>query len=502
MKKSLLPAALAAVALSGCASDPAAGPASSTVPATLAVRPNILLIVSEDHGPELGCYGDPFVRTPVLDRLAADGMRFDRAYVTQAGCSPSRASIHTGLYPSQNGQIALATWGFRMYSANTPNIPRSLKAAGYRTGIIGKLHINPAEAFPFDFAEISRGNFARRDLPDYARFAGRFMRRGEEPFFLVVNYPDAHSPWQRQVDGLPPEPLNPEDIEPLPYFGVDTPQLRETLANHYNSIMRLDTLVGDLLAQLEASGKAENTIVLFVSDHGPDLIRGKRTVYEGGVHVPFIVRWPGQVDPGSVSRELVSMVDLFPTFLDLSGAAPVAGLPGKSLLPIFAGGPEVWREYLYTEFHAHGGGKNLNPQRAIRDDRFKLIHNLIPGVVNPAFVDNMEEFDSVPAAAAAAAPHVRATYERIRIPPPFELYDLQEDPNEFFNLAEDPAHAAVFARLQAALLEKRRAIKDPLLDPVILEQFRNEVGPMTNRQRARDQEWRYPEYFFPQRSNR
>lgn len=474
--------------------EPAVNPGSSL--------PNILLIVSEDHGPELGCYGDPYVRTPVLDQLAADGMRFDRAYVTQAGCSPSRASIHTGLYPSQNGQIALATWGFRMYREDTPSIPRSLKAAGYRTGIIGKLHVNPEGAIPFDFAEIPRGNFARRNLPDYARFAGQFMRRGEEPFFLVVNYPDAHSPWQRQVDGLPPDPLDPEDIQPLPYFGVDTPQMRETLANHYNSIMRLDTLVGDLLAQLEASGKAENTIVLFVSDHGPDLIRGKRTVYEGGIHVPFIVRWPGKVEPGKSSSRLISTVDLFPTFLELSRADPVGGLPGESLLPFFTGAPEEWREYIYTEFHAHGGGKNLNPQRSILDDRYKLIHNLNPGVVNPAYVDNMEEFDSVPAAAAAAAPHVRATYERIRIPPPYELYDLQEDPNEFLNLVDDPAHAAVFARLKDALLEKRRAIKDPLLDPSILEKFRAEVGPMTNRERARNQTWRYPEYFFPNRHSR
>jgi arylsulfatase A-like enzyme len=117
--------------------------------------------------------------------------------------------------------------------------------------------------------------------------------------------------------------------------------------------------------------------------------------------------------------------------------------------------------------------------------------------VNPAYVDNMEEFDSVPAAAAVAEAHVRATYERIRIPPPSELYDLDKDPGEFFNLADDPAHAAVFARLEGALREKRRAIKDPLLDPVILAQFRAEVGPMTNREDARNQDWRYPEYFFP-----
>ena len=118
--------------------------------AAFAASPNILLIVSEDNGPELGCYGDPFARTPHLDRLASEGIRFDRAYVPQAGCSQSRASFLTGLYPHQHGQIGLATWGFRLYREDTPNLPQSLKAAGYRTGIVGKLHINPASAFPFD----------------------------------------------------------------------------------------------------------------------------------------------------------------------------------------------------------------------------------------------------------------------------------------------------------------------------------------------------------------
>ena len=154
-----------------------------------ASRPNILLIVSEDNGPELGCYGDPYVRTPNLDRLAAEGVRFDRAFVAQAGCSQSRAAYLTGLYPHQNGQIGLATWNFRMYREDMPNIPRSLKAAGYRTGMIGKLHINPKEAFPFDMHEIKTANFAREHLGDYAKFAEKYFTADDRAFFLSVNYP-------------------------------------------------------------------------------------------------------------------------------------------------------------------------------------------------------------------------------------------------------------------------------------------------------------------------
>jgi N-sulfoglucosamine sulfohydrolase len=469
-------------------------------------RPNILLIVSEDHGPELGCYGDPIARTPAFDRLAAEGMRFEHAHVVQAGCSPSRAAIHTGLYAHQNGQIGLATWGFRLYNEDIPNLPRSLKEAGYRTGIIGKLHINPESAFPFDFKAMPSGNFARKDLAGYARHAGEFMAKGNGPFFLAVNYPDAHSPWQRQVDGLPAEPIDPEDVEMLPYYGVDTPELREVLANHYNSIMRLDSLVGELLDTLKAHGKADNTLVIFISDHGPDIIRGKRTVYEGGTRVPLIIRWPAGVDAGQVSRALVESTDLMPTLLEVSGAQPVPGLPGKSLLPILKGEPVEWRRFLFTEYHTHATAPNFNPQRAVRDNRYKLIHNLYPGEVNRNFTFTFNKdrygYDSAAKAAEEAPEHIRETYRRMRIQPRFELYDLYADPNEFHNLADNPAYADVFEELSGALTVLREQSGDPLLDPDILNQFRGEILNLTEKRTARRHDYQYPSYFFPEKKGK
>ena len=214
-----------------------------------------LLIISEDNGPELGCYGDPYVQTPVLDRFAKKGVRFERAYVPQAGCSQSRAALLTGLYPHQNGQIGLATWKFRLYRENTPNLIRSLKQAGYRTGIIGKLHINPASAFPFDFKQIPSSNFSRKNWATTRGYAAKFMGQDDEPFFLSVNYPDPHRPFLRQVKGLPRKPLDAEDVKPLAYFGIDTPELRQQAADYYNCMSRLDTLIGDLLKALDRSGK-------------------------------------------------------------------------------------------------------------------------------------------------------------------------------------------------------------------------------------------------------
>ena len=463
--------------------------------AAAAPRPNILFIVSEDNGPELGCYGNPHVRTPNLDGLASEGVRFDRAYVTQAGCSQSRSSIMTGLYPHQNGQIGLATWGFRLYRPDIPNLPRSLKSAGYRTGIIGKLHINPEEAFPFDFSAIPSGNFARKGLRDYARHAETFFRASDEPFFLSVNFPDAHQPWTRQVDGLPANPLTGKDVTPMAYMGVDRPDLRELVADYYNSMSRLDTLVGDVLAALARAGKAENTLVLYIGDHGADMLRGKRTCYEGGVRIPLLVRWPAGVRPGQVRRELVSTVDFMPTVLELAGAALPPGLAGRSLLPLLKGEGAGWRTHLFTEFHTHAAKANFWPQRAVRDDRFKLIENLLPGEVNPGYEFTLHHLDADLGAAIAAAPaEVRAAYARMEKPPRWELYDLRSDPYEFRDLATDPAHAVTLKRLQAELGRWRSETSDPLLNPANLARLKAEIGGAT-KQDARAQSWDYPYYF-------
>ncbi|MCZ6632316.1 MAG: sulfatase-like hydrolase/transferase, partial [bacterium] len=198
-------------------------------------RPNVLLIISEDNGPHLGCYGDRFAKTPNLDRLASEGVRFANAFSTQAVCSPGRASILTGLYPHQCGQIGLATHKYALYD-DFPNLHSLLKGAGYRTGLIGKLHINPESAFPFDmwWNERESISFAHRDVRKMAEMAEAFMAPSAEPFFLQISHPDAHLPFHRQQFGVPEEPVEGKDVEPLPFVGVDTPHIREQTADYYN----------------------------------------------------------------------------------------------------------------------------------------------------------------------------------------------------------------------------------------------------------------------------
>lgn len=466
-----------------------------------AVRPNILLIVSEDNGPELGCYGEPHVRTPVLDRLASEGVRFVNAYVPQAGCSQSRAALLTGLFPHQNGQIGLATWKFRLYREDTPNLVRSLNGAGYRTGIIGKLHINPESAFPFDFKAISGANFSRKALSRYASEARAFIGASDEPFFLSVNYPDAHRPFLRQVDELPNEPLTGDEVLPLAYFGVDTPELRQQTADYYNCMSRLDTLIGDLLAELDESGKAQNTMVIYLGDHGADLLRGKRTSYEGGVRVPMLLRWPEKTDwpiRGRLVNQLVSSLDLLPTLLQAAHGKAIEGLAGRSLLPLLADDNAPWRRYLHTEYHLHSA-HNFYPQRTVRDERFKLIWNLLPGEVNPGYeFTNNRFFEGMSKAIESASDEVQQSYRRMKVPPEFELFDLQEDPFEFKDLAENSDHAAVFMRLKNQLLAWRADTKDPLLMETNLRRLKQEVtdcfeNGMPNKALLK---LTYPDYFF------
>ncbi|MFP6874499.1 MAG: sulfatase [Verrucomicrobiales bacterium] len=435
------------------------------------VTPNILFIVSEDNGPEIGCYGTP-IDTPHLDNLAGEGTLFRNAYVPQAGCSQSRAAFLTGLYPHQNGQIGLATWNYAMYSGKIPNVVTTLKKAGYRTGIIGKLHVKPKSAFPFDFKAISSSNFSRRNMSAYAENAKRFFREGDKPFYLQVNYPDAHRPFITTVDKLPVKPLTGNDVDAIAYMGINHPELKQQTADYYNCMMRLDSHIGELLKVLEASGKAENTVVVYIGDHGADLLRGKRTSYEGGVKIPMIIRWPG-AKGGEKRQELVSTLDLFPTFCEIAQASVPKTFkgryprPGRSLKSLVHGESPKWRSYLFTEFHLHSN-HNPWPQRTVRGERYKLIYNPLAGEVNPGYAFTMgKKFFKAPEAEllAAAPAQVRAAYKLMKQPPRYELYDLQDDPFEFKNLADDPIHAKTLQRLRYMLAHWQKDSGDALQWP-------------------------------------
>ena len=435
---------------------------------------NILLITADDLGLQLSCYGDKVIKTPHLDRLAAGGAQFDVAYVAQASCSPSRSAMFTGLYPHTNGQYGLTNSGnFQMHArSHDATIPALLKKVGYRTGIIGKLHVGPEKVFPFD----DRPRVNTRQVRDVAKAARDFLAR-DGKFFLMVNYSDPHAyrtsresrDWYfpAQIDGLPEKPIQPGDAPPWPFQGIDEPEQLKKVANYYNCVLRLDAGVGMLLDALDKSGHADDTLVIFVGDHGPPFARGKTTCYEAGLRVPFMVRWPGGSKPMK-SEAMVSTVDILPTILDAAGVVPPKELHGRSLRPVVSSGDAPWRKYLAGEFHFHGSSPFF-PRRAIRDDRYKLIHNLMAGKTKPSTgIDGDRAYPLSQQPKYQDTPTRRA-FDTFADPPEFELYDLKNDPNELNNLAGKADLAEVQQRMKAALEQWRKETGDPFMSAAFVE---------------------------------
>ncbi len=480
------------------------GPAGTMLLLSLAflltsqAKPNILLIVSEDNGPELGCYGDPYAQTPVLDQLAEDGVRFDRAFVPYPVCSPSRACFLTGLYPHQNGQIGLATHKFATYSG-FPNVFTLLKGAGYRTGLIGKLHVNPEKAFPVDFRAIKGANFGKRNMKDYAEAADKFFAASNDPFFLSINYPDAHFPLHQLQFGLPETPIEADDVKPLPWVGADSPRLRKFTANYYNCMRRLDDGISMLLERLEKVGKLDNTLVIYIGDHGAQFSRGKCSVYEAGLRIPFIVRWPGMIKGGQVRRELVSTLDILPTILNAAQTKSSKHLLGHALQPLLAGESVPWREHLFG-FTTGAAPAIFHLAHSVRDDRFKLISNPTASQDRPNLYAKayLERFNTHFAAGTsqeeidAAPKHVQTAYNTFLHPPRYELYDLKSDPDEFYNLAAEPAHVEIKEDLIRVLQDWQLETRDPFVDADLLQVFVEYQREMGNLSYRKDSGFRWP----------
>lgn len=443
-------------------------------------RPNILLITADDLGIEVGCYGDTAARTPHIDRFAREGVRFQTAYVSQASCSPSRSSILTGLFPHQNRMIGLADFTPYHMRTDVDTLPAMLRDAGYRTGIIGKLHLRPASLFPFEdpavpLREDGTEIFQTADSGSVMRMVEMadafFSSSSKVPFFLYLNLVDPHRPFHDQMEGLPERPMTPEEAPPLAFQGVDTQRARIEAAGYYNSVSRADAALGLILERLAQSGKEKNTLVIFLGDNGPDFTKAKCSCYEAGLRVPLLMRWPGQCRENWVCPSLVSAVDLMPTILEAAGIEIPAGLAGKSLMQLIRGESVPWRKSLCAEYSAHGGISYF-PQRCCRDQRYKLIHNLLSGRTNPVQLSDFWQLGEELHRPSYAQTAARWSFETWLNPPSIELYDLENDPHEFC----DVAHRAEFAQIKHFLMKEllvwREQTADPLLDA---RQFEEEI---------------------------
>lgn len=427
---------------------------------------NVVVIVADDLGFELGCYGDSAARTPHIDRLAAEGTRFANAFCTTASCSASRSVILTGLHNHANGQFghAHAEHHFSTRS-ELKTLPGLLSAAGYRTCSIGKVHVEPESIYHFD-EYANQGTQGSRNTVRMAENARQFIdQQDDRPFFLYFCPTDPHRARQgfaneATYDGVERETFDPAELE-VPHFLPDQPEVRAELAEYYESVSRVDQGVGRLIQILHDTGHWDDTLILFLSDNGIAFPGAKTNLYEPGMHLPLIVHSPDQSTRGIVTQAMVSWTDLTPTILAYCGAAgPKYPLHGRSFLPVLdveapAGWDEVFGSHTFHEVTMY------YPMRVIRTDRYKCILNLAHGLSFP-FASDLFDSDTWQGVVRRADTHygdrtVAAYLQRPRL----ELYNLETDPNELVNLADRPDHAEVLAELTGRLRDWQTKTHDP-----------------------------------------
>jgi arylsulfatase A-like enzyme len=430
-------------------------------------RPNILLVLSDDHSyPHVGCYGNADIKTPNLDRFAAEGLRCDRAYVACPQCVPSRAAIMTGRSP-----VAI---DMTRFSAPLPRdvitYPEILRQRGYFTGVAGRTyHLDGSTRAPETKAVFEKYDLQTfEDRLDYVKTASKreemlaqyreFLDAAPEgkPFFLQLCFNDPHRPLDENAIA---EPHDPAKLK-LPAHYPDTPAVRADFARYYDEISRFDGDFGTVMAELDRRGLKQNTIVAFIGDNGSAQLRGKGTLLEFGVHVPLLIRWPGVLKPDRSTDELISAEDLAPTFLEAAGAAVPKQMTGRSFVRLLRGEPFEGRECVFSERGAHGSGLPINSAvfdlgRCVVTKRYKLIYNALWQIPyapvdfgGQAFWKELEEMN---AAGKLSPQFAKIYFSPTR--PMFELYDLQSDPSEFNNLAGKPEMADVERHLKGLLQE-------------------------------------------------
>lgn len=434
--------------------------------------PNILFLLSDDHSvPFLGAYGYP-IKTPVIDQLAREGVLFDKAFTAAPQCVPSRAAIMTGRSP-----VAIQMTRF---NAPLPNqyvtLPQVLRKAGYFTGVAkryyhldgpnyGRDTINQRvidkynlRTFKnaFDFVQVDG---KREETPQVVNEYFDKVPKGK-PFFLWVNFYDPHHAWDKDAVS---KPLDPTTL-PLPDYLPDYPSVRQALADHCGEIMRMDEEVKWILDILEKRDLSKNTIIVFMGDNGMAFPSGKGSLHDTGLNVPLIIKGPSNLVNPSRTNALFSGEDLAPTLIDMAGLKVPEEMTGISFKKLLKGEQMNEREYIFAERGPHSSASytatipssGVDYARCVRSKQYKLIYTITPFQrYVPVDSSNDPYWKEIEEANKNGTLDKKFQNAYFQMPRPvYELYDLENDPAELNNLADDPLYTATFNKLQAALLEK------------------------------------------------
>ncbi len=435
----------------------AMSPAAIAAAAAGSGRPDILVFLTDDQSQlDATPYGESVIRTPSMQRLADEGMTFNRAFVASPSCAPSRAALLTGRMPARNGAEA----NHSKPRADIKKWPAYFQELGYEVVAFGKIsHYKHTKDYGFDLFAFD-GFHEHQSIGAAVDYLKNRKRDGAKPLCLMVGSNWPHVPW----------PEAPTEYEPallrLPAGSVDTPKTREWRARYAAAVTKADDDLGAVLAAARACLPSP-PLVLFSADHGAQWPFAKWNLYESGVRVPLLVVWPGVVKPGSRTDAMVNWTDFLPTLVEAAGGKPPEDIDGRSFCRVLRGETGSHRDHIFAT-HSGDGDFNIYPSRSVRDSRWKYMRNLHPEFAFTTHIDlvagrlgqrdffaTWEEAAKTDAAAAAI---LRRYHER----PAEELYDLANDPDEQHNLAAEAGHAARLAALRAELDDWLRAQGDRL----------------------------------------
>lgn len=428
MKRLTFPAIIFVIAFTTCLHPSRA--------ADVKAKPNFIFYITDDiSASDYGCYGSEVVQTPNVDKLASEGMLFNRAYLTTSSCSPTRCSIISTRYPHNTGACELHT----PLPSDQYMFPQALKESGYYTVLAGKNHMGPATKNAFDLIVGGRGPGAQENWCQLLQ-----ERPKDKPFFCWFASYDAHRGWS--FDDKAPI-YDPEKIE-VPPFLYDGPKTRKDLCDYYHEVSRTDYYLGELRKELERQGIEDNTYIIYISDNGRPFPRCKTRLYDSGIRTPFVVFGP-KVAKGTETDSFVSVIDIGPTILELADVQRDPRIQGVSFTSILQDPKAIVRNYIFAEHNWHVYQAH---ERMVRTGDWLYIRNAFPERLNmcvearryPAGSELWEQYNK-----GNLKPEQTDVMQQPRAPE--ELYNVVDDPYQFHNLASDPKNAATLERLRGVL---------------------------------------------------
>ncbi len=421
-------------------------------------QPNLLLFLSDDltyH--DIGCYGNEEVRTPTIDQLAKEGLRFEYCFNSAPMCAPTRMSLYTGIHPVRNGAHPNHS---RVYD-HIQSMAHYLRPLGYRVGLMGKRHEAPIENFPFEFLGGQHGDRGGGIDLDMTLLDKFIENTGDQPWCMVVASNQAHTPWNR---GDPS--VYEADKLTLPPYLIDTPVTRENLTRYYAEINYMDNQVKQCLDYLDTHGKTEETLVLFLSEQGSNFPHCKWTCYDTGLRSAAVVRWPGVIEPRRETKAMIQYIDVLPTFIEAAGGDPTDfDFDGRSFLGVLKGQSDTHHAYSFGVQTSKGIYSGPEPDgygiRTVRSERYRLVWNLNwDQAFSNTVITRMDAYQSWKTKGEQGDDFAMERYNFYQRRPEFELYDLEEDPYELENLAGKAQVRSIQEDLKAQLVAWMKQQKD------------------------------------------